>query len=60
MSVETHILDFNNSIYDQQITILFLDRIRDEKKFPNLNDLVIQIKRDIEIVRKLNSLQITP
>jgi riboflavin kinase/FMN adenylyltransferase len=60
VSVETHILDFNNSIYDQQITILFLDRIRDEKKFQNLNDLVIQIKRDIEIVRKLNSLQITP
>ena len=59
VTVETHILDYNDSIYDQKITVLFLDRIRDEKKFNHLDDLIDQIKRDIEIVRKLNSLQIT-
>jgi riboflavin kinase/FMN adenylyltransferase len=56
VSVETHILDYNQSIYDQQITIVFIDRIRDEKKFNHLDDLINQIKRDIEIVRSLNSL----
>ena len=59
VSVETHILDYNQSIYDQQITIIFIDRIRDEKKFNHLNDLIDQISKDIEIVRSLNSLQIT-
>ena len=59
VSVETHILDYIQSIYDQQITIIFIDRIRDEKKFNHLNDLIDQISKDIEIVRSLNSLQIT-
>ena len=59
VSVETHILDYNQSIYDQHITIIFIDRIRDEKKFNHLNDLIDQISKDIEIVRSLNSLQIT-
>ena len=59
VSVETHILDYNQSIYDQQITIIFIDRIRDEKKFNHLNDLIDQISKDKEIVRSLNSLQIT-
>jgi len=60
VSVETHILDFNQSIYNQQITIIFIDRIRDEKKFNHINELIDQIKTDITIVRKLNSLQIAP
>jgi len=59
VSIESHILDYNQSIYDQQITIIFIDRIRDEKKFNHLDDLIEQIKRDIETVRTLNSLQIT-
>lgn len=59
VSIESHILDYNQSIYDQQITIIFIDRIRDEKKFNHLEDLIEQIKRDIETVRTLNSLQIT-
>lgn len=59
VSIESHILDYNQSIYDKQITIIFIDRIRDEKKFNHLEDLIEQIKRDIETVRTLNSLQIT-
>lgn len=59
VSIESHILDYNQSIYDQQITIIFIDRIRDEKKFNHLEDLIEQINRDIETVRTLNSLQIT-
>lgn len=59
VSIESHILDYNQSIYDQQITIIFIDRIRDEKKFNHLDDLIEQIKRDIKTVRTLNSLQIT-
>ena len=59
ISIETHILDFNQSIYGQNITIVFIDRIRNEIKFNHINDLIDQITKDISTVRKLNSLQVT-
>jgi len=60
ISIETHILDFNQSIYGQIITIKFIDRIRDEIKFNHINDLIDQITKDVFSVRKLNSLHVTP
>lgn len=59
ISIETHILDYKHSIYGQNISIIFYDRIRNEIKFNKIQDLIDQITKDIEIVRKLNSLQIT-
>lgn len=59
ISIETHILDYKQSIYGQNISINFYDRIRNEIKFNKIQDLIDQITKDIEIVRKLNSLQIT-
>jgi riboflavin kinase/FMN adenylyltransferase len=59
ISIETHILDYNQSVYGQNISIIFYDRIRNEIKFNKIQDLIDQITKDIEIVRKLNSLQIT-
>ena len=45
-SVEVHIFDFNREIYGQKVTLLFKERIRDEKKFDNINLLVEQLKQD--------------
>ena len=59
ISIETYILDFNQSIYGRNISIKFIDRIRDEIKFNNISDLINQITLDVSHVRKLNSLQIT-
>ena len=59
ISIETYIIDFNQSIYGRIITIKFIDRIRDEIKFNNISDLINQITLDVSHVRKLNSLQIT-
>ncbi|MBE9545575.1 MAG: bifunctional riboflavin kinase/FAD synthetase, partial [Proteobacteria bacterium] len=38
-SVEVHILDFNENIYDRKIRVNFIQRIRDEKKFSNISEL---------------------
>ena len=46
-SVEVHILDFNENIYDRKIRVNFIQRIRDEKKFSNISELSEQIKKDI-------------
>jgi riboflavin kinase/FMN adenylyltransferase len=47
-SIEVHILDFEEDIYGQQITIIFRSRLRDEKKFDNLKQLIEQMKLDRE------------
>jgi riboflavin kinase / FMN adenylyltransferase len=47
LSVETHILDFQEDLLGKQIRIKFIERLRDEKTFGSIEDLVAQIKRDI-------------
>lgn len=44
---ETHILNFDGDIYDREITIEFVDKIRDEIKFNNLRELEFQISQDV-------------
>ena len=46
LTIETYILDFNKYIYDEEIKIYFLDRIRDEMKFNGIDELVCQLKKD--------------
>lgn len=48
--VETHILNFNEEIYGEYIELSFFKRIRNEKKFNNLNELKEQLKKDKSIV----------
>lgn len=48
LTIETYILDFDNEIYGQEIEVLFLERIRDEKKFDSLDALVEKLKKDKE------------
>lgn len=54
LSIETHILEFNNDIYDEEIRLYFIDRIRDEKKFNSLEELSLRIKKDKHYVEKQN------
>ncbi len=44
--IETHLLDFSEDIYGQNIKVEFLKFIRDQRKFPSLNDLKEQLKQD--------------
>lgn len=46
-SLETHILDFNEDIYGQEISVEFLRMIRPEKKFASVEELKTQIEHDI-------------
>lgn len=45
-SIEVHVFDFNESIYHQNITVSFLERIREEKKYDSLFDLKDQLEKD--------------
>lgn len=51
-TIETHILDFDGDIYGKDIALEFLVRLRDERKFPGVDALVGQIRRDIANCRR--------
>ena len=54
LTVEVHLLDFpREELYGKPIEVFFIDRIRDEVKFENPQQLVRQIERDIERAREL-------
>ena len=55
---EVHIFDFDKDIYGKEITIFFIDRIRDEVKFASLDKLKEQLKLDEEKVRRLFNLKV--
>lgn len=50
LTIETHILDFDEDIYGLDIHIHFLDRIREERKFDSLSALADQLRTDKEQV----------
>lgn len=54
--IETFILDFKQNIYNKNIGINFLQRIRNEKKFDNVNSLVRQIKLDVDMAREWHNI----
>ncbi|MGM7720414.1 bifunctional riboflavin kinase/FAD synthetase [uncultured Metabacillus sp.] len=45
-SIEVHIFDFQQDIYDQTISISWFKRIRSEQKFNNVEELISQIAKD--------------
>jgi riboflavin kinase/FMN adenylyltransferase len=44
--LEVHIFDFTENIYNKEIKVEFVDRIRDEQKFNSKDELIQQINRD--------------
>lgn len=50
LSVETHILEFDDDIYGEIVKVEFLERIREEKKFVSLEELKNQLKKDTKFV----------
>lgn len=53
LTIEINIFNFNKDIYGETITIYFVDRLRDEIKFSDLEALKEQLKKD-----KIHTLQI--
>lgn len=50
LSIEFHIINFEGNIYGKEVTVNFFERIRDEKRFENIDDLIKQLHKDkIEI-----------
>ena len=53
MLIEVNLFDFDGDLYGKQITVRFIDRIRDEVKFEGLSELKAQLERDREKAKEL-------
>lgn len=54
ISIEVHIIDFDTDIYNETIEIDFIRKIRDEKKFNSVEELVEQLQKDKQNVLDLD------
>jgi riboflavin kinase/FMN adenylyltransferase len=54
--IEAHILDFDKGLYGEEIKLEFINRLRGEKRFNGIPELVTQIQEDITRTRKILSL----
>lgn len=53
LRVEAHLLDFHGDLYEQEVELAFIAKLRDEQKFPSLLALKEQINRDIAAAQQL-------
>lgn len=51
--IEVHIFDFNQDIYEEEIGLYFLKKIRDEKKFIDKGALRSQLETDEQVCRTI-------
>ena len=51
-AVEAHLFDFNRVAYGEPAVVHFVDRIRENKKFKDIEGLQRQIAADVELIRR--------
>ena len=56
LKIENYILDFNENIYGKTIEIQFVNFIRENMKFKTAEELINQINKDVEYIKKINNI----
>ena len=51
--LEVHVLDFDGDLYDRRVRTTFVAHLRDEAKFASVDELVAQIRADIDAARRV-------
>jgi riboflavin kinase/FMN adenylyltransferase len=51
--VETHLLDYKGDLYDKEMRVEFVQKVRDEQRFPSPEELKRQIEKDIREVQAI-------
>jgi riboflavin kinase / FMN adenylyltransferase len=52
-TIETHIFDLDRDLYGERVRLSFVQRLRDERAFPDVDALVAQIQADCRSARRL-------
>jgi riboflavin kinase/FMN adenylyltransferase len=53
LTVEAFLLDFSGDLYGREVRAAFVERLREERAYPSVDELVVQIGRDVDHVRSL-------
>jgi riboflavin kinase/FMN adenylyltransferase len=53
LSLEVHLLDFSGDLYGQRLGVVFTQRLRDEKRFNSVDELLEAIRYDIREARQI-------
>ncbi|HXG46520.1 MAG TPA: bifunctional riboflavin kinase/FAD synthetase [Methylomirabilota bacterium] len=53
LRAEVHLLDFEGDLYDRELEVTFTAKLRDERRFPSLDELRRQIATDVAAARRL-------
>jgi riboflavin kinase/FMN adenylyltransferase len=51
--VEAHLIDFHGDLYGRTLRIAFISRLRGERRFAGVEELIAQMHRDVEAAREL-------
>ena len=53
ITIEAHLLDFSGDIYGAAVELRFVKRLRTERRFDGLDELVAQIEKDVATTRRI-------
>jgi riboflavin kinase / FMN adenylyltransferase len=56
--VEAHLVGFDGDLYGETLRIAFLERLRGEKRFDSVDELVAQMNRDVEEAKRITEMRL--
>ncbi len=51
--IETYLIDRDEDLYGQNLRVAFVERLRGEKRFPSAEELIVQMRRDVEDAKRV-------
>ena len=51
--IEPHLIEFEGDLYGRHLRVAFIERLRGERRFPSVEDLIAQMHRDVAEAREL-------
>ena len=51
--IESYLIDFDGDLYGENLRVAFVSRLRGERRFPSVEDLIAQMHRDVAEARDL-------
>jgi riboflavin kinase/FMN adenylyltransferase len=51
--IEAYLIDFEGDLYGDTLRVAFVERLRGERRFPSVEDLIAQMHRDVAEAREL-------